>query len=139
MRSDRRNPERVAPLSTRTTGEDVLVHTALSSDGHTKYQIYAGASGVLYCSCLGFSYRKYCRHIQEVPAAALQRAGLHRKGRRARPPQSFMTPFIEEQDRYLDAERRRKRPRTPKALIFKGTRSCGRVVGISPTGKNMWL
>lgn len=44
---------------------DVVVHKVLSSNGKTHYNVVQVGSS-FKCNCVGFSYRRNCRHCDEI-------------------------------------------------------------------------
>ena len=56
------------PLPTSTPDK---VYKVLSSKGDKEYQVNYNASGSLECSCVGYGFRRKCRHIDQVTAESL--------------------------------------------------------------------
>ena len=42
------------------------VYKVLSSKGDKEYQVNYNASGSLECSCVGYGFRRKCRHIDQI-------------------------------------------------------------------------
>tara|TARA_R110002051_G_C8506805_1_gene465702 strand:+ start:229 stop:609 length:381 start_codon:yes stop_codon:yes gene_type:complete len=42
------------------------VYKVLSSKGDKEYEVNTNISGSLECSCMGYGFRRRCRHIEEV-------------------------------------------------------------------------
>ena len=42
------------------------VYKVLSSKGDKEYEVNMNISGSLECSCMGYGFRRKCRHIEEV-------------------------------------------------------------------------
>jgi hypothetical protein len=51
------------PLPTSTPDK---VYKVLSSKGDKEYEVNTNASGSLECSCVGYGYRRKCRHIDQI-------------------------------------------------------------------------
>ena len=42
------------------------VYKVMSSKGNKEYEVNMNISGSLECSCMGYGFRRRCRHIEEV-------------------------------------------------------------------------
>jgi len=53
----------IRPLPEESIGK---VYKVLSSKGDKEYEVNTNASGSLECSCVGYGYRRKCRHIDQI-------------------------------------------------------------------------
>ena len=53
----------IRPLPEESIGK---VYKVLSSKGDKEYEVNTNASGSLECSCVGYGFRRKCRHIDQI-------------------------------------------------------------------------
>ncbi len=53
----------IRPLPAESIGK---VYKVLSSKGDKEYEVNYNASGSLECSCVGYGFRRKCRHIDQI-------------------------------------------------------------------------
>ena len=56
------------PLPAESTSK---VYKVLSSKGDKEYEVNFNKAGMLECSCPGYSFRRKCRHVDQVTAESL--------------------------------------------------------------------